>query len=59
MPPLFQRFIRDERGANNLEYALVMILVVCAIGIGATSLGSGLNALFANAAASLKAANLI
>ena len=48
MRSLVLRFIRDERGANALEYALVMILVAFAIVAGATTLGGGLNGLFSN-----------
>ena len=39
-------FARDERGANAMEYALVMILVAFAIVGGAGLLGTNLNALF-------------
>jgi pilus assembly protein Flp/PilA len=41
-----KRFIRDESGANALEYALVMILVAFAIVGGAGLLGTNLNGLF-------------
>ena len=40
------RFARNERGANALEYALVMILVAFAIAGGANALGTNLNTLF-------------
>jgi len=42
----FFRFVRDEAGANALEYALVMILVCFAIVAGASLLGTNLNTLF-------------
>ena len=48
MRTLFLRFIRDENGANALEYALVMILVAFAIVAGAGLLGSNLSGLFTN-----------
>ena len=41
-----KRFVRDERGANALEYALVMILVAMAIVGGAGVLGTNINSLF-------------
>jgi pilus assembly protein Flp/PilA len=43
------RFARDERGANALEYALVMILVAFVIVTGAALLGTNLNNLFNSA----------
>jgi pilus assembly protein Flp/PilA len=49
------RFIRDETGANALEYALVMILVAFAIVGGAGLLGTNLNTLFSSMGANVKA----
>jgi pilus assembly protein Flp/PilA len=46
MRDLVERFFRDERGANALEYALVLILVAMAIVGGAGVLGTNLNSLF-------------
>jgi pilus assembly protein Flp/PilA len=46
MRDLVMRFFRDERGANALEYALVLILVAMAIVGGAGVLGTNLNTLF-------------
>jgi pilus assembly protein Flp/PilA len=43
--PLYD-FARHDRGANALEYALVMILVAFAISVGAGALGTNLNTLF-------------
>ena len=40
------RFLRDNAGANALEYALVLILVAFAITAGAQALGTQLNTLF-------------
>ena len=46
MRDLVKRFVRDEKGANALEYALVLILVAMAIVGGAGVLGTNLNSLF-------------
>ena len=43
---LCRTFARDDKGANALEYALVMILVAMAITAGAGFLGTKLNGLF-------------
>ena len=45
-----QRFTQNDKGANALEYALVMILVAFAIVAGASLLGTNLNGLFTNTA---------
>ena len=50
-----KRFTENDKGANALEYALVMILVAFAIVAGATTLGTGLNGLFANIGAKVNA----
>jgi pilus assembly protein Flp/PilA len=47
---LASRFVRDEQGANALEYALVLILVAFAIVGGAGALGTNMNTLFNNTA---------
>jgi len=41
-----KRFTQNDKGANALEYALVMILVAFAIVAGAGLLGKNLNGLF-------------
>jgi len=46
MRQLIGRFTRDERGANAMEYALVLILVAFAIVGGAALLGTNINSLF-------------
>ncbi|HKX09343.1 MAG TPA: Flp family type IVb pilin [Stellaceae bacterium] len=46
MQQLIRRFARDERGANAMEYALVLILVAFAIVGGAALLGTNINTLF-------------
>ena len=43
-----KRFTENDKGANALEYALVMILVAFAIVAGAGLLGKNLNGLFTN-----------
>ena len=48
MRHLIKCFAQEERGANALEYALVLILVAFAIVGGATLLGQNLNTLFHN-----------
>ena len=50
MQNLISRFVQDERGANALEYALVLILVAFAIVGGAAALGTSLNVLFQSTA---------
>jgi len=47
---LASRFVRDEQGANALEYALVLILVAFAIVGGAGALGTNMNSLFGKTA---------
>ena len=46
MQHIIKRFAQDERGANAMEYALVLILVAFAIVGGAGLLGTNINALF-------------
>jgi pilus assembly protein Flp/PilA len=53
-----KRFIRDESGANALEYALVMILVAFAIVGGATALGTNINTLFSSIGTNVGAVNV-
>ena len=43
---LIARFIRDEAGITAIEYALLGVLVALAIIVGATSLGTQLNAAY-------------
>jgi pilus assembly protein Flp/PilA len=53
MKKLFSRIphlLRNDAGANALEYTLVMILVAFAIVTGATALGTQLNGLFSRTA---------
>ena len=46
MKTLFARFAKDESGATAIEYGLIATLVAVAIIVGATALGSKLNATF-------------
>lgn len=40
------RFFKDEEGATAVEYGLIAFLIAIAIIVGATALGTNLNALF-------------
>ena len=44
------RFLRDESGANGVEYALLAGLIAVAFIIGAALLGTNLNVFFNNLA---------
>jgi pilus assembly protein Flp/PilA len=46
MKTLFVRFAKDESGATAIEYGLIATLVGVAIIVGATALGTELNAMF-------------
>jgi len=46
MLEMIKQFIRDEDGAVAIEYALMAALVALAIIVGATALGTNLNAFF-------------
>jgi pilus assembly protein Flp/PilA len=46
MKTLFQRFAKDESGATAIEYGLIATLIAVALIVGATALGSKLNAVF-------------
>jgi pilus assembly protein Flp/PilA len=53
MKPLLQsikQFLRDEEGANAVEYALLAGLIAVAFIVGATLLGQNLNTFFTNLA---------
>jgi len=43
---LVNRFAKDESGATAIEYGLIATLIAVAIIVGATALGSKLNAVF-------------
>ncbi len=40
------RFIRDNRGATAIEYALIGMLISVGIIVGATNVGSSTNAVY-------------
>ncbi len=46
MKNLFARFAKDESGATAIEYGLIATLIAVAIIVGATAVGTQLNATF-------------
>jgi len=46
MKTLMTRFAKDESGATAIEYGLIATLIGVAIILGATALGTQLNAVF-------------
>ncbi len=56
MKNLVQKFIDDKSGATAIEYGLIAALIAVAIIIGATSVGTAVNAKFANVAARVNSA---
>jgi len=48
------RFVRDERGATAIEYAMIASGVAVAIAASVTSLGSGVKGLFTSVSTALK-----
>ena len=55
IPKFIQQFARDEEGVTAIEYGLLAALIAVAIIGGATAVGGGLDGLFDNIAAKLKA----
>ena len=53
---MFKSFLYDESGATAIEYGLIGTLISIAIIVGATSLGSTLNAKFDGVATSVDTA---
>ncbi len=53
---MFKSFLYDESGATAIEYGLIGTLISIAIIVGATSLGSTLNAKFYGVATSVDTA---
>lgn len=45
-----RRFLREEEGANGVEYALLAGLIAIAFVVGASALGQNLNTFFSNLA---------
>ena len=50
-----KRFLRDEQGANGVEYALLAGLIAIAFVVGASLLGTNLNTFFNNLAGCIAA----
>ena len=48
------RFLRDDRGATAIEYAMIASGVAVAIAAAVTSLGSNVKALFTSVSTSMK-----
>ena len=46
MKNLFTRFAKDESGVTAIEYGLIAALIAVAIIVGASALGTSLNAAF-------------
>ncbi len=46
MKAIFSRFAADESGATAIEYGLIATLISIALIVGATALGTQLNAVF-------------
>ena len=49
----FKTFLADEDGATAIEYGLLASLIALVMALGATTLGTNLNLLFANIAGQL------
>ena len=54
LPVTLSRFLRDERGATAIEYAMIASGVAVAIAASVTSLGSGVKGLFTSVSTALK-----
>jgi pilus assembly protein Flp/PilA len=48
------RFLRDERGATAIEYAIVASGIAVAIAASVTTLGTGVKGMFTNVSTALK-----
>ena len=46
MTSLINKFVQDESGATAIEYGLIATLISVALIVGATALGTKLNAVF-------------
>lgn len=49
-----RQFVRDEEGVTAIEYGLIASLVAVALIVGATALGTNLNAMFTFISTKLK-----
>jgi len=54
----FTRFIREEEGANGVEYALLAGLIAIAFTVGASLLGTSLNTFLSNVATCVTTPNV-
>ena len=54
MTRLLKRFVEDESGATAIEYALICMLVACAIIASVTVIGTKLQNTFNEVASNLK-----
>ncbi|HUC47881.1 MAG TPA: Flp family type IVb pilin [Xanthobacteraceae bacterium] len=52
--PALSRFLRDERGATAIEYAIIASGIAVAIAASVTSLGSSVNGLFTSVSTGFK-----
>lgn len=52
---IVKRFIQDEEGVTAIEYGLIAALIAVVIIAAVTTVGTKLNAIFTNIAASLPA----
>jgi pilus assembly protein Flp/PilA len=57
MKTILQRFLKDESGVTAIEYGLIASLVAVAIIVGATALGTQLNATFGSVASQVTSAS--
>ncbi|CAB5685031.1 Flp pilus assembly protein, pilin Flp [Delftia tsuruhatensis] len=55
MTDIIKNFWKDEEGATAIEYGLIAGLIAVGIVLGATALGTDLNALFGRIATKLSA----
>lgn len=53
MTEMIKNFWKDEEGATAIEYGLIAGLIAVGIAVGATALGTDLNALFSRVATKL------
>lgn len=49
-----KKFLKDERGVSAIEYGLLATLIAVAIIVGATAVGTNLNAKFNDIATKVK-----
>ena len=56
MKILLLNYLRDETGATAIEYALLAALIAVGIIVGATAIGTAINALFTGVDSDIEAA---